>query len=303
MMPTIESKLILGLAGTTLSTDEQRWLATSPPAGVILFARNIESPDQVRTLLTAAKDAAGDHLWAAIDEEGGRVNRIPWPPFCERPAAASYGQRYRNDANQAVTTAYADAKRCGEGLATLGFSHNCAPILDLYHPQADKIIGARAYSDDPAIVSALGRAVMEGLQAGGIEAVGKHFPGHGRANCDSHLSTPTVALDHATLLAEARPFADLISNGLHHVMTAHVHYPQQDRTIASCSHYWLQQILRQEFSFTGMIWSDDLSMGGAGDDLAMAISAANRAGCDRLLVCQPKDCTTLFRGEINLYES
>jgi len=290
-MAKIESKLILGLARTHLNADERRWFASHPPAGVILFARNIDTPNQVRALLNEARSAAGTELWAAIDEEGGRVNRIPWLPFANRPAAAHFAQAGEQMAQE-------DGRRCGEALAALGFSHNCAPVLDLFHPNADPVIGQRAYSSDPARVSALATAVMAGLQAGGVEAVGKHFPGHGRAGCDSHLATPTIDADNATLIAEAAPFADLVRAEIGHIMTAHICYPQQDGAIASHSQYWLQKVLRQQFGFQGFIWSDDLSMGGAGEDLAATIAAANHAGCDRLLVCQPEDCAKIYDGSV-----
>ncbi|MDX8409140.1 MAG: beta-N-acetylhexosaminidase [Mariprofundales bacterium] len=297
-MEDIKSKLILGLDGVRMGGEERRWFAASPPAGVILFARNVVDAAQVRALLTEAQDAAGQALWAAIDEEGGRVNRIPWSPFCDRPTAASYGVRFLTDQKGACAAAQADAERCGVALAGLGFTHNCAPVLDVFHPQADRVIGGRAYSADPAVVTALAQAVVAGFRAGGIEAVGKHFPGHGRANCDSHLETPSVDVDSGTLLAEAAPFANLIGSDLNHVMTAHVRFVRQDAEIASCSRYWLQQVLRQEFGFIGSIWSDDLSMGGAGDDLAAALRGAAKAGCDRLLVCNPEDCAAIYRGEV-----
>ncbi len=299
-MEAIKSRLILGLNGVRMGVDERRWFAVSPPAGVILFARNIVDAAQVRALLDEAQDAAGHRLWAAIDEEGGRVNRIPWQPFCDRPTAASYGVRFATDPEGACAAAKVDAERCGAALAELGFTHDCAPVLDLFHPQADRVIGARAYSANPVVVTALAQAVVAGLRAGGVEAVGKHFPGHGRADCDSHLKTPCVDVDSETLLAEAAPFANLIRSGLRHVMTAHVRFVRQDAAIASCSRYWLQQILRQRLAFSGSIWSDDLSMGGAGKDLAAALEGAAGAGCDYLLVCDPEDCAAIYRGEVRL---
>jgi len=288
------TKLIIGLSGLTLSDEERQWLKQSPPAGIILFARNVATPEQVHALIDHARSAAGTALWAAIDEEGGRVHRLAWPPFHPRPAAAAFGKQYRSDPKQAVIAARDDARRCGEALLAMGFTHNCAPVLDLLHPDGDAVIGDRAFGSDVTAVAALGKAVMEGLNEAGIAAVGKHFPGHGRAQCDSHLTTPEVVVDKSTLIAEAFPFAALIAHGLRHIMTAHVRYAQQDDAIASCSRYWINQ-LRTKFGFSGTVWSDDLSMGGAGGDLRAALQAAHNAGSDRLLVCQPEDCRAIFR--------
>ncbi|MDX8413498.1 MAG: beta-N-acetylhexosaminidase [Mariprofundales bacterium] len=295
----MQTKLIIGLAGTTLTATEQQWLRQSPPAGIILFARNATSPEQVRSLIDQARTAAGTHLWAAIDEEGGRVFRLPWSPFNQRPTAAAFAQRYATNPTQTAAAVRDDAEQCGEALAALGFTHNCAPVLDLRHPDGHAVIGNRAFGDSVSVVTDLGNAVLDGLTQAGIAAVGKHFPGHGRAACDSHLTTPEVTVNRATLLAEAAPFSAMISHGLQHIMTAHVRYPQQDAAIASCSNYWINE-LRTSFNFQGTIWSDDLSMGGAGDDLSTALQAAHNAGSDRLLVCQPKDCNTIFNGEAQL---
>jgi len=296
----MQTKLIIGLAGTSLTHAEQQWLRQSPPAGIILFARNATSPEQVRALINQARTAAGAPLWAAIDEEGGRVFRLPWSPFNQRPTAAAWGQRYAANPTQTRLEVEHDAEQCGEALAALGFTHNCAPVLDLPHPDGHAVIGNRAFGDSVGVVADLGQAVLDGLAQAGVAAVGKHFPGHGRAACDSHLTTPEVTINRDTLLTEAAPFSSLIAHGLQHVMTAHVRYPQQDRAIASCSKHWINT-LRTEFNFSGTIWSDDLSMGGAGDDLSAALQAAHHAGSDRLLVCQPKDCNAIFRGEVLLH--
>ncbi len=293
----LRSNLVLGLSGHELNIEEQRWLRENPPAGIILFARNAVSPEQIGRLIDEARQCAGCALQVAIDEEGGRVNRLPWPPFRGRPSASDIGRAHRAAPEKARQIAYDDARRCGEALAELGFTHNCAPVLDLYCPDGDAIIGERAYGSDPETVAELAGAVMRGLEAGGVEAIGKHFPGHGRANCDSHLATPEVTEDTETLLHEAKPFARLITAGIRNLMTAHVRYPLQDDAIATFSRYWLR-LLREQLGFHGTIWSDDLSMGGAGDDLAAALNRAKAAGCERLLVCQPEDCRAIFRGDI-----
>jgi beta-N-acetylhexosaminidase len=291
----MHSQLIIGLEGLVLSARERRWLEDRPPLGVILFARNIDSEEQVRRLLAEVRACAGEQCWAAIDEEGGRVNRLPWPPFSDRRHAADYGRQYLDDADAAVRAAFADSLTTGLALRRLGFTHNCAPVLDLFHADGHAIIGERAYSDRVEIVAALGAACMRGLQEAGIAAVGKHFPGHGRADADSHLAVPRVGAELPVLLAEAGPFGTLATQGLGHIMTAHVVYDRVDAQVATLSRFWLRDMLRQRMGYTGRIWSDDLCMKGVGSDVPAAADAALAAGCDVLLVCQPEGTEAMYR--------
>ncbi|MDQ6959096.1 MAG: glycoside hydrolase family 3 N-terminal domain-containing protein, partial [Mariprofundaceae bacterium] len=168
----MHKNLIIGLHGTKLIKEERRWLKEKPPLGVILFARNIENPEQVKSLLGDVRDCTGDVTWAVIDEEGGRVNRIPWLPFSDRRPASEYGRLIREDSEAVGQAVYQDSLRIGQTLAVLGFTHNCAPVLDVFHPEGHGIIGERAYAADPYIVSELGVACMRGLSDAGIEAVG-----------------------------------------------------------------------------------------------------------------------------------
>lgn len=291
----MHSQLIIGLEGPHLSERERRWLAERPPLGVILFARNIESEAQVGALLTEVRALTGPQTWAAIDEEGGRVNRLPWSPFTGRRHAADYGRLYLDDAEAAVRAVYEDSLETGLALRRLGFTHNCAPVLDVFHPEGHGIIGERAYSDRVEIVAALGGACKRGLQAAGIAAVGKHFPGHGRADADSHLAVPHVQAELPVLLAEAGPFGVLAMQGLEHIMTAHVVFEAVDAEVATLSRFWLRDVLRQRLGFNGRIWSDDLSMKGVGDDVPDAAQRALAAGCDVLLACQPEGVAAIYR--------
>jgi len=286
--------LVIGLAGPALTAPERRWLREKPPKGVILFARNIESPEQMTALLDEVRDCAGREIWAVIDEEGGRVNRIPWPPFNQRKNAAAYGELYQSDPAAAMRAVYEDAHETGLALKALGFTHNCAPVLDVFHAGAHAVIGERAYAFDPRVVAELGAACMQGLQAAGVEAVGKHFPGHGRANADSHVEVPRVDAGLDTLLAEAEPFHALIRQGLGHVMTAHVVYANVEEQLATFSSFWLREVLGRRFGFAGHIWSDDLCMQGAGGDVMQAATRALGAGCDVLLLCEPADVRSIY---------
>jgi len=293
-MKRIHHRLIVGLAGTRLSDEERRWLHHFPPLGIILFARNIETPAQVAALLDDARQCAGQPLWAAIDEEGGRVTRLSWAPFSDRRPAAKYGAMYGDAPALARQAVYEDARNVGEALQRLGFTHNCAPVLDVFHPSADAIIGTRAYGPDVCVIAALGAACIKGLQAAGVAAVGKHFPGHGRADADSHLAVPHVDASMAALLREAEVFRVCMAQGLKHIMTAHVVYEKVDSCVATLSGFWLRKVLRGRFGFTGRIWSDDLCMKGVGDHIHHAATQAVEAGCDVLLVCDPAGVREIY---------
>jgi len=287
--------LLIGLEGQKLNAWEISMLRESPPLGVILFARNIESPQQVKALLDSVRQCTGEASWAAIDEEGGRVHRMPWAPFHPRRPATEYGRMMQDDRDGAIQAVYDDNLHAGKALKELGFTHNCAPVLDLFHPDGHGIIGERAYGSDVETVASLAGACLRGLYDAGIEGVGKHFPGHGRANADSHVAVPQVDAPLETLLAEAQSFARLIETGLRHVMTAHVIYAGADERIATLSPFWLGEVLRGRFAFPGHIWSDDLSMKGAGDDVPAAARAAIAAGCDVLPVCQPEGVRAVYQ--------
>jgi len=286
--------LIIGLKGTELTDQEKVWLKEKPPLGVILFARNIETPEQVKALLADVRNCTGQDTWAAIDEEGGRVNRIPWAPFNCRRHAAEYGAMYLENAAAAEKAVYEDSLLTGRALKALGFTHNCAPDLDLFHEQGHAIIGRRAYADSTEIVAALGQACLIGLLDAGIEGVGKHFPGHGRANADSHVAVPEVDADLNTLFEESEPFAALIQGGVKHVMTAHVIYSAVQPEVATLSPFWVHHVLRERMHFFGRIWSDDLCMKGVGEDVLHAARAALKAGCDTLLVCEPEGVAAVY---------
>ena len=296
--------MVVGLAGPELTARERAWFTARPPLGVMLFARNIRSPEQVRRLLADAREAAGRELWAAIDEEGGRVSRMPWPPFAGRKPAAEYGAWFRRDPEQATQAVWRDSREVGQALAELGFTHNCAPVLDVFHPGGHAVIGERAWADDPAVVAGLGLACARGLAEAGIAAVGKHFPGHGRADADSHRAVPAVGAPLETVLAEAEPFRRLIAGEsgvrLAHVMTAHVRYDcSNDGEVATMSRFWLGEVLRKRFGFAGTVWSDDLCMAGAGGSapagIPEAAAKAVAAGCDVLLVCEPAGVEAAYR--------
>lgn len=287
--------LVVGITGLTLSEQEQRWFSEHPPRGIILFARNVESPEQVQRLIAECKACCGEDIWVAVDEEGGRVYRMPWAPFHARKHATEYGALFQTNKPEAIAQVLADAEKVGAALRALGFTHDCAPVLDVFHATGDAIIGPRSYGSDVHTIAVLGTAYLQGLRAQGIAAIGKHFPGHGRADADSHLSLPRVNADADTVLAEAETFHRLFHQELQHVMTAHVIYPAVDAEMATFSKVWLHEVLREKMGFTGLVWSDDLCMKAVGDDVLAAAHRAKAAGCDILLVCQPEGVEQVYR--------
>jgi len=287
--------LVVGLQGLQLSEEERGWFSSHPPLGVILFSRNASDADQVKVLIHEVRESTGEQTWAVIDEEGGRVNRMAWPPFYNRMTAAEHGRRHADDPEAAKQAVYADALAVGQALRELGFTHNCAPVLDLLHVGANAVIGNRSYGSKAQVVATLGAAAMRGLHAAGIEAIGKHFPGHGRADADSHLAVPHVQAGLDDILREAEPYRTLSNRGLNHIMTAHVIYSKIEEKVATLSAFWLQDLLRKRFGFQGRIWSDDLCMKGVGDDILAATNEAKAAGCDVLLVCEPAGVARIYR--------
>jgi len=285
---------VIGLEGTALTPKEIEWLQHKTPKGVILFARNVSSPEQVKALLHEVRRYAGSHIWAAIDEEGGRVHRMPWAPFHQRTQAADFGVMFKEKPDHAVNQVFQGSFTAGKALKALGFTHNCAPVLDIFYPKGDPIIGNRAYASSPDTIAALASACLFGLHDAGIEAIGKHFPGHGRADADSHLAMPEVHADLNTILQEADAFPQLFKKGLKHIMTAHVAYPDIDKDVATFSRYWLQEVLQKKMAFEGDIWSDDLCMKGCGMAVPEAAEKAINAGCTVLLVCEPDGVKALM---------
>ncbi len=277
--------LIIGLSGPALTADERAWIASARPAGFILFARNADNPVQLRALTDALRAlTARDDVPILIDQEGGRVARLApphWPAF---PAAAAFGAVYRRAPATAIAAARHNGLALAAVLADAGISVNCAPMLDVAQPDADKVIGDRAFGSDPLQVAALGRALLDGMVAGGVQGVVKHLPGHGRARVDSHNAMPVVAADAAALAADLAPFVALKSAAI--AMTAHINYPVWDAAApATCSAAVIANIIRGQIGFDGLLMSDDLAMGALTGDAAARARAALDAGCDLAMHC------------------
>ncbi len=278
--------MITGLAGHELTNDEQHFLANNRPLGIILFARNLKTHEQITKLIENARAAiASKDILVLIDQEGGRVQRLKPPLGRPLPPASRYAQRYADDEMAACEAAYLAARLLSQDLRALGINCNCAPVLDIPAPGSHDIIGDRAYATNPEQVIALGRAVAQGFIHGSVLPVVKHIPGHGRANADSHHALPVVDTQKEELeRTDFAPFKAL--NDLPAAMTAHVLYSQIDRDKpASTSPTVIGEIIRQSIGFNGLLMSDDLSMKALGGTMSQRAHAVIDAGCDVALHC------------------
>lgn len=274
-----------GFAGQALSESERAFLKVARPAGLILFARNIEDPAQVRRLIESARDAVGhDDCLVLIDQEGGRVQRLRPPHWRALPSAGAFS-RLSGEGARAVGAIEQVSRLIAADLRALGFNCNCAPVLDLPVEGSHEIIGDRAFGTTPAEVIARGRAVIAGHLAGGVVPVIKHIPGHGRARADSHFELPVVDTPRATLEAtDFAPFTALADCPA--AMTAHVVYSAIDPAApASTSALMHREIIRGHIGFDGLLMSDDLSMKALGGPMRARAAAVIAAGSDIALHC------------------
>jgi beta-N-acetylhexosaminidase len=282
----MRSALITGLAGLTLTAAELGFLKSTRPAGIILFARNCASPEQISALVQASHDAIGtDKLLVLIDQEGGRVRRLRPPLWRDLPAARVYAELYARDPEAARTAARLVARLTAGDLRAIGINTNCAPVLDVEIIGAHDIIGDRAYGRNPVQVADLGRAVAEGYLSGGVIPVIKHIPGHGRALADSHFELPVVTTHRADLeTLDFAPFQALAD--MPAAMTAHVVYTALDGDApASTSALVTREIIRGLCRFGGLLMSDDLSMKALAGPMRERAQAVIAAGSDVALHC------------------
>ncbi len=277
---------ISGCAGPSLSDAEKAFFAATRPCGLILFARNCQSPEQLRALVRSYRDAVeSEDALVLIDQEGGRVQRLRPPNWRAMPPARVYGDLYGFDPSAALGAAFAGARLIAEELADASINVNCTPCIDVPEPGAHEIIGDRAFSADPDVVSALGRAVMDGTLAGGVLPVIKHVPGHGRAGADSHLALPTITASAEALEeTDFRPFMALCDAPL--AMTGHVLLTAFDEERpASVSPVIMREVIRDLIGLEGLVMSDDLGMAALGGAMSERASAVIAAGCDVALHC------------------
>jgi beta-N-acetylhexosaminidase len=270
---------IAGCSGLALSADERAFFAEARPWGLILFRRNIDHPDQVRALTESFREILGDGAAVLVDQEGGRVQRLSAPHWPIYPPAAAFGRISGNERLAAYS-----ARLIAGDLLRLGIDIDCLPVLDVPTRDSHEIIGDRAYGDNPADVARLGRAAALGLMAGGVMPVMKHLPGHGRALADSHLELPKIPASRAELERDFAPFR--ANSDLPAAMTAHVVYESIDPLFpATHSRRVVQEVIRGDIGFDGVLMSDDLSMHALGDGFFERSARAFAAGLDLALHC------------------
>ena len=272
---------IVGISGLILTPDEVALLREHKPAGVILFARNVADPAQVAALTAHIARVLPALALTMVDQEGGRVARLRPPHWLRHPPAAEIGALHDQDRPAGLRAAWLTGALIGMEAAAAGLDVVCAPVLDLFVPGADKVIGDRAYSADPADAGEIGAAMGAGLLAAGVQPVGKHCPGHGRATVDSHAGLPRL---DTIADADLVPFARCAH--LPWMMTAHIVYAGSDSAHpATQSKAIIEEVMRGRLGFEGVLVSDDLTMGALSGSPADRARAALEAGCDLALHC------------------
>jgi beta-N-acetylhexosaminidase len=282
--------LMLDIAGLELTPEDRELLAHPAVGGVILFARNYESPEQVRLLVDAIHAARDPHVLVAVDQEGGRVQRFR-DGFTCLPPLACLGELHDSDRTRARHLAQTTGWLMAAELRAVGVDISFAPVLDLDHG-VSTVIGNRALHRRPEVVAELARAYQIGMHEAGMAATGKHFPGHGAVVADSHKELPVDPRAYADMAQwDMVPFERMIHYGLAAIMMAHVIYAAVDANPAGFSPFWIREVLRARLGFQGLIFSDDLSMEAAAyaGDYSDRARISLEAGCDMVLVCNARE--------------
>jgi beta-N-acetylhexosaminidase len=281
----MQGPVVVDIGGTVLTAAERQMLRHPLVGMVILFSRNYESAEQLAALTADIHALRDPPLLIAVDHEGGRVQRFRRPPFTHLPAMARLGELWDRDVLLACRTAVSAGYVMASELRACGVDLTFAPVLDVDWGRSE-VIGDRAFHADARTAAMLATQLCHGMALAGMANCGKHFPGHGWAEADSHHAVPTDPRPLAELLVDAAPYGWL-GPVLAGVMPAHVVYPEVDTLPAGFSRRWIQDILRGQLGFAGAVFSDDLSMAGArvAGDVPRSAQAAINAGCDFVLVC------------------
>ena len=278
--------VILGCAGHSLTADERAFFRDCDALGFILFARNIDTPEQARRLVEELRSSvARAEAPVLIDQEGGRVARLKPPHWRKAPPARIFGELYRRDPEKGLEATKLNSRLLAADVASIGVDVDCLPVLDIAFPETHAVIGDRAYADRPEPVAALGRAAADGLLAEGVMPVIKHIPGHGRSTVDSHDDLPRVSASREVLeRTDFLPFKLLAD--LPWAMTGHLLYDAVDPTAAiTVSAHGIKDVIREHIGFDGLLLSDDLSMQALGGSLGDRAARSLAAGCDIALHC------------------
>lgn len=280
--------LLIDLVGTEITPAEREMLLHPQVGGVTLFTRNYANRPQLERLIQELRALRSPRLLISVDHEGGRVQR--WHEgFTLIPAMGTLGSLYNRFPVSALERAYEYGKTAARELVAIGIDLNYAPVLDVDHGISKVINAGRSFHNDINTLVFLARAYIKGLNSQGMQAVGKHFPGHGGVAADSHFGLPVERRPLDTLLTvDVVPFQKLIAEQLlGGIMTAHIFYPDIDRQVGTVSHFWLQKVLRQKLKFTGAIISDALTMQAMSclGSYPQRVRKALNAGCDLILLC------------------
>jgi len=281
--------LMLDLVGTTLMPDERKLIQHPNVGGLIFFARNFESKAQLMDLVSEIK-ALRPSLLLAVDQEGGRVQRLQ-EGFTKIPPMQAFGRFYEERPSEALELAKECAWLMAAEVLACGIDFSFAPVLDVDDEHC-KVIANRAFSPKPESVAALGKAFIAGMREAGMASTGKHFPGHGNVEGDSHLELPVDPREFVEVMAhDGASFNALMPDGMDAVMPAHILFPKVDSQPVGFSSHWLKKVLRTQLGFQGVIFSDDLSMAGAlgAGTYSQRAALALEAGCDMVLACNNRE--------------
>lgn len=296
--------IMLDVEGTELNADDIRRLQHPLVGGVILFARNFKSSSQLKALTAAIHAVRQPPLLISVDHEGGRVQRFK-DGFTRIPAMRELGKIWDKNRKRAKELAEQTGWVMAVELRAHGIDFSFTPVLDIDFGSSG-VIGDRAFHRDTQAIADIAHALMLGLKRGGMQAVGKHFPGHGYVAADSHVAIPVDERSFSQIEQDdIEPFRHMIDTGLPAIMPAHVIYPKVDEKPAGFSKIWLQQVLRRHLGFNGVIFSDDLSMEGAvvAGNVTQRALAALDAGCDMVLVCNRPDLADELIGSLDIQVS
>ena len=290
--------VMLDVESVSLTEDDKKRLLNPLVGAVILFARNYQNPEQVKSLIAEIKGLRSPELLIAVDQEGGRVQRFK-DGFSILPPAATFGQLWDQDKQTAPMRAFESAYMMASELLSVGVDFSFTPVFDVATVESD-VIGDRSFHSRPGVASELLGAYIDGMHSAGMVAIAKHFPGHGGVSGDSHLCLPVDERSAEEIhQCDLLPYREL-KNEIQGVMTAHVIYSNCDQKIASHSTFWLKDVLRKRIGFDGVIFSDDLSMEGAVEVSEGIVDSAEKslsAGCDMVIVCNsPEKSDELLAG-------
>ena len=278
--------LMVDIEGTQLQADERERLLHPSVSGIILFTRNFESSEQLVDLVKVLREVKTPRLLIAVDQEGGRVQRFR-DDFFSLPPLRNLGRAYAESEKQGLALAQQHGYLMASEILSVGIDISFAPVLDV-DKGISEVIGERAFDSDPVIIAKLAQAYIKGMHEAGMKATGKHFPGHGSVKADSHVALPVDERLYSEIFEhDMWPFRQLIKQNLDAVMVSHVIYPDVDQTPAGFSKTWVTDELKNKLGFTGMVFSDDITMQAAASvgSHTQRARLAIAAGCDCVITC------------------